>query len=130
MKKYIYYVAGAIIVFFAGFLSARHTTPVTTIVQEKEVVKENKDNKTVVKRVKTPDGTVTTEITKEDKTSTSSDKSNTQIVINEKYWKASITTNLNSTYGISLERRISGPFFVGGWINTNKEAGISVGIEF
>lgn len=45
--------------------------------------------------------------------------------------QAGLTTSLDGVkYGVRLERRIVGPVFLGGYATTNKEAGISLGLEF
>lgn len=45
--------------------------------------------------------------------------------------QAGLTTDMNGVkYGVRAERRIVGPMFLGGYITTNKEAGISLGMEF
>lgn len=131
MKKYTIYILLAVGIFLAGVFTGSKAVPPKTITVEKEVVKTQIDTKTVIKRVKTPDGTVTTEISKEDKSKIESDKSKKVEISNVKQWRASIYTTLKTDqYGIMLERRLIGPVFVGGWITTEKVGGISVGLEF
>lgn len=127
-KYYIIIAAG---IFLAGYLTSRYTSPERIVTVEKEVVKLQTDTKTVIKRVKSPDGTTTTEITKDHHTTKDSIKDKTFILNPDKLYRASLFTTTNfDKYGLVVERRIAGPLFVGGWVTTEKQVGLSVGIEF
>lgn len=141
MKKYLYYIISAVFVFLVGFFSARHTSPERIVTKEVEVVKTvvQKDTKTIIKKVKSPDGTVTTEIVKEDKSNINQNTSKNKetIVNNEKQWKATLFTSFEAiarpseaSYAASIERRIVGPIFVGVWGSTQGNGGVSVSVEF
>lgn len=135
MKKYTYYIIAAIVIFLVGIFVGSKSVPPEIVEKKVEVVKTvvQKDVKTVIKRVKTSDGTVTTEIVKEDKSNSQSDttKASETIVKNEKQWKASLFTTFDTnTYMAGIERRIIGPVFMGAWGSTKGNAGVSISIEF
>ncbi len=133
MKKNLKYLGLAALIFLLGFGAARHTTPVKIVTQTKQVVKTKKDVITVTKRVKLPDGTITTETRKEDRSTTDKNKEFNQIVENEKaQWRANVLYSLTKTnnYGASVERRILGPVFAGAYGFTDGNVGISVGLEW
>ena len=141
MRKYIYYILGALVIFFVGMFVGGKSVPPKTVTKEVEVVKTvvQKDTKTIIKKVKSPDGTVTTEIVKEDKSNINQNTSKNKetIVNNEKQWKATLFTSYEAivrpseaSYAASIERRIVGPVFVGVWGSTQGNGGVSVSVEF
>ena len=104
-----------------------------TVETEKEVVR--KDVVTVVKEVIRPDGTkettsTTTDKTKENKSATVTSKT----LASNYHISISATTNdiklQEIVYGVQVQKRIAGPLFLGLTVNTQKQAGISVGMEF
>lgn len=106
----------------------------TEIVEtEKEVIK--KDVVTVVKEIIRPDGskevvTTTTDKSKEKKSSSSTTKvlaSNYHVSLKAE------TGNIKFSelvYSVQVEKRIIGDLFIGASISTNKQVGLSLGIEF
>jgi len=129
-----------------GVAIGRFLTPEKVEVVKEEVVKEvevvKKDVVYVEKKITRPDGTVEEERRVEDRTETEKrrdqESRESKIVQNAKpQWKVSGLvgtkdwTNISSpVYGISVERRIAGPIFVGAWGTTGSNVGISVGLEF
>jgi hypothetical protein len=122
-----------------------------------ETKKENKDKKkrTVIIRITKPDGTIEerTEIVEEDnsiiaidtkekseeKKKTEKEKLKEKIVKNKKPdWMISALASSNMKdikslqpdYGISVQRRILGPVYLGAFGITNKQVGLSVGFQF
>jgi hypothetical protein len=137
-------IAGILLVLI-GYATGRYLQPAQIETQIKEVIKEvevvKKDTVTVVHEVKRPDGTVEIDTRTEDKSviTTQTDKKTEQqsIITNIKpQWKASglaavdFNNDRRLTYGISVERRLLGPVFVGVQGYDNKMIGISVGLEF
>ena len=97
------------------------------------------DVKTVTHEVKKPDGEVDTDITTIDSTvHTDTDTKTAQVVqlAPEKNWYVGATASItgvnfaNPAYGVQVNRRILGPIFLGGTVNTKGEFGISLGMEF
>lgn len=130
MKNYLKYAGLVIVVFLLGFGAARYTTPLKTVTVVKEVVKVKKDIVTTTRRVKLPDGTITTETRKEDRSTTDKNKELTQIVENEKaQWRASLLYAANGSYGGAVERRILGPVFAGVYV-LDKTAAVGVSFEW
>jgi len=125
------------------YLPPKIETKFEQIVKEVEVIK--KDIVYVTKKITTPDGTVIEETRTEDKTVVESEtnvvtKSETS-TDNRKQWKIGITAGASPSdlknkesilYGISIEKRYIGPFFVGGYYrpNSNNEIGVALSYEF
>jgi hypothetical protein len=133
IKMKINKLASVGLIFLLGFGVARYTLPVKTITVTKEVVKEKKDVVTVTKRVKLPDGTTTTERRTEDRTIRDTKKGSSTAVENEKaQWKASALLDLTrvDNYGVSVEKRLVGPVFVGAWGLQSGQVGLSLGMEW
>lgn len=105
-----------------------------TVEVEKEVVKNNVV--TVTKIVKEKDGTETTEITTVDKSTKKSEDSKVVSIAASKDWMISASAQtdfkegLKPVYGLQVQRRILGPFYLGATANTDKAIGVSVGFEF
>lgn len=99
----------------------------------KEVVKN--DVRTIIKTIENPNGTkeTTTEIIdKSVKQETS--KSNTTVAAKPQ-WMFSVGARKpydksDLYYDLQVQRRILGPFYLGGSISTEKTIGVSVGMEF
>lgn len=128
MKKIIYalsvgVVLGALVVWYAF---PRYKTEVQT-----KIITEYKTK--VVERIVTkPDGTTTIDRTTETSGSQVATQSTKESVSN---WSASIAvessfSRLEPVYEAGLSRRIVGPVFAGVYANTNKEAGVSLSVEF
>ncbi len=99
----------------------------------KEVVKT--DIKTIIKTVKAPDGTTETTTTIEDHSVKTGTDKRTSVEYRPKDWhvSGSVYSGLpltNPYYGVHIERRIFGPFYVGGLLSTKGDVGLSVGFEF
>ncbi len=100
--------------------------------KEKEVAIEDT---IIVKEEKRPDGTVVKEVTTTKKKETTTKGTSIKIVENKPDWKASALVGYNldksaMVYGASVDRRILGNIFVGAWGTTDKQVGLSVGMEF
>jgi len=129
-----------------GVAVGRYLAPGKVEVVKEEVIKEvevvKKDVVYVEKKITRPDGTIEEERRIEDKSETErrrdQESRESKIVQNAKpQWKVSGLvgtkdwTNISTpVYGISVERRIAGPIFVGAWGTTGSNVGISVGLEF
>lgn len=99
----------------------------------KEVVKT--DIKTVIKTVEKPDGSKETVTEIVDNTvSVGTSKLNTTIAAKPQ-WMISVGAHKpydksNAFYDLEIQRRILGPFYLGGRVSTDKTIGISIGMEF
>lgn len=98
----------------------------------KTEIKEVEKIVTVVHREKKPDGTIV-----EDETRTEDRKTNTDTVASKPAapppnWFVSVQYLPDSTpgYGVSVNRRILGPVFIGAGVNTRKELQVSLSVEF
>lgn len=134
-------VAVSAISFWAGWMLNPQEVRIETVEIEKEVIKEVKDVRIVKEVVQSPDGTITTKETTEDKTvtDTSKESESKRLELTKRsspQWKVRVTREIDFTkevnpeYGVGIERRILGPFFLGAWVTTQKQAGVSVGFEF
>jgi hypothetical protein len=135
-----------LILFALGAALGRYLAPEKVEVFKEEVIKEvevvKKDVVYVEKKITRPDGTIEEERRIEDKSETerSRDQASreSKIVQSAKpQWKVSglvetsyLKKNSSPVYGISVERRIAGPIFVGAWSTTGSNFGVSVGLEF
>lgn len=138
------YLLGIVIVLTIGYAFGRYVQPAkvetrtVTVNHEVEVVKH--DVVTVTKEVTTPDGTktVTTTVTDKTKEETHKDSSNETKTVTDyskPQWKANaFVSPSNATtghvYGVSFERRLIGPVFVGIYGNVDRSFGGTVGLEF
>lgn len=103
----------------------------------KEVV--HNDIQTVVKTIERPDGTKeTTETTVDHSTKQETSKSQT-IIAAKPQWMFDVGARANLehisdrdtiVYDLQVQRRVLGPFYVGGKISTDKSVGVSLGMEF
>lgn len=104
-----------------------------TVVKEVEVIK--RDVKVVERTITRPDGTTETEKTFEDKTSSEKKNENLSMVENLKpQWKVQGLVGLNDisrpTYGVGIERRVWANVFAGAYVNTERQFGLTVSMEF
>lgn len=99
----------------------------------KEVVKT--DVKTVIHTVTSPDGTTDTTTTIVDHTTRTETENKTSIQAKEINWQVSGSVQSNfrldpPAYGVQVQRRVLGPFFVGALLNTKGDVGLSLGVSF
>lgn len=104
-----------------------------TVEVEKEVVKNHII--TIVKNTKNSDGSETTETRTEDTSTKRSTDTKSTTVLASKDWVVSGSAqtkfdSLQPIYGVQVQRRILGPFYVGAMANTDHSAGLSIGFEF
>jgi len=100
----------------------------------KEVVRN--DVRTIVKEVVRPDGSkeIVTEVI--DKSTKKESSTSETIKAAQKQWLVSIGARAKLsdrdalTYELEAQRRILGPFYLGGKIGSDKSIGLSVGMEF
>lgn len=130
----------AIVVVITAVLSAVITKyyfpklQMQTVEVEKEVIKNN--IVTVTKVVKDKDGNETTETTVVDKSTTKNTDSKVVSIAASKDWMISASAQtdfkegLKPVYGLQVQRRILGPFYLGATANTDRAIGVSVGFEF
>jgi len=114
-----------------GVYLGRTYFPKTQVV-EKEVIK--KDIQTVVKEIVRADGTKETVTTIVDNSTESSSRT-VQAPALPKKWKVGATVDKSSilgtpVYGVQIDRRIIGPVFAGIKVNTDKQIGIGISVEF
>jgi len=137
-------VLSLISVALVGYAVGRYVQPnkVVKEVKEVEVEKVRTEYRTIVKTVSKPDGTKEVTETTENisvnenlnltESKTTIDNLKPQWKVGALVGKTSIESSL--TYGLQVERRILGPFFVGvlGTTNEQKDSlvGLSVSMEF
>lgn len=101
-----------------------------------EVIK--KDIRTITKIIERPDGTKETIIDETDKSTDKKTEKHTATTYQNKDWQIAGTAETDYTqlkeakldYGIHVQRRILGPFYLGAMVNTGKRVGVSLGMEF
>ena len=127
---------GAIVMLAVGFSIGRYTVP-TNLQENTSVEQEKKTEETViVKEEIKPDGTITKETTKTKKKEDSMKKEESVVIVNEKpNWKVALMTGYNfdkksTLYGITVDRRVLGNISVGVGATTDKQALLTVGMEF
>lgn len=100
----------------------------------KEVV--HNDIQTVIKTVVLPNGTKETTETIDDKSVIHETAKSEVIIASKPQWmfdvgaRAKLDEIQNPIYDIQVQRRIVGPFFLGGRVSTDKSVGVSIGMEF
>lgn len=104
-----------------------------TVEIEKEVIKT--DIRTVTRVIERPDGTKESVTEIVDRTTKRETTSKTATTFQRKDWVVSLggvaqVRHLDPVYVLQVNRRILGPFYVGGIITTDQQIGISVGLEF
>jgi hypothetical protein len=130
----------------AAVLSAgltRYYFPRVTVQTKVEVQKDvTQDNiKTIVQTMKLPSGEIDTTSTTIDNTVHTDTQTQTDTLPQlypdqTKNWYVGLTSSItginfaNPAYGVQVNRRILGPLFIGGTVNTHGEFGVSVGMEF
>lgn len=128
-----------------GYGSALLTQPEKVVTKTQEVIKtvtvEHTNQTTTKTVIKKPDGTTITQEKTEDthdlKTSENQRISIDKQVSNSKPdWMVSATAgfgydrSLDPVYGVSVQRRILGNIYMGAYGMTNKNVGLSVGLQF
>lgn len=126
----------AFILLAIGFGIGRYTVP-NNLQEISKTEKESKTEETIIVKEETkPDGTVVKETTKTKKKEDSSKKEDVLIVENKKPdWKASALVGYNFdkskvVYGAMVDRRVLGNIFVGVGATTDKQALLSLSMEF
>lgn len=103
----------------------------------KEVVRN--DVRTIIKEVTRPDGTKETITETTDKSVKKETSTSDTMIAAKKQWMFDVGARANLdnisnrdtfVYDLQVQRRILGPFFLGGRVSTDKSIGISVGMEF
>lgn len=132
----------SIVLALGGYAVGRYLQPPEVVTKEVEKIKEvevvKRDVKTIIKEVVRPDGskeTVTTidESTRENTRRQTDTAKEVTVAPAKPQWKAGATvkaslTNVLPVYGVQIERRILGPFYVGvqGWTDSTVAVGISM----
>lgn len=146
LKQNKYYIIGGIILLLLAYGYGRYMQPAEVITKTetlvKEIVKTQKEKRTIKKIITRPDGAkeeiyIDEEIDVAEKSKEEHKKSE-KIVINKKpQWKASALAIQKDgdefgkiTYGAIIERRIFGSLFIGVNANQDKDIGLSIGMEF
>lgn len=118
------------------FMTTRHYFPkveTKTIETTKEVV--HTDIRTVTRTITSPNGQTDTTTVTEDH-STKKDSSNkTSVAYKQPNWMVSGSIQSNyrldpPAYGVQVQRRILGPFYLGALLTTKHDVGLSLGFEF
>lgn len=117
-----------------GVVLCRIYYPVDSTIVEVYKEKSQNDVKTIIKEIIRPDGSkeIITDIT--DKSSTNKDKTSTKIIAKND-WHISASgsrtfTDSSMTYSLQVERRVIGDVFLGATVNTEKQVGLTVGIDW
>lgn len=117
-----------------GAIVAKTYFPEVKEVQtEKEIIKT--DVKVVTRVVERPDGTKETIIESTDKTVKREDKTSSKTNRKQPDYKANVIVKYSfedkkESYGALVETRLAGPLFLGVYGDTEKNVGVSVGLEF
>lgn len=140
--KLRYYFVSILVIAGLGYAFGRYVQPAKVEIKEVEIVKEveviKRDVKTIIREIERPDGTKEKETTIDDRTRETSKKDTlkdkeTIITSNPHQYYIEGTAKLNDfakpIYGVNAQRRMFGPIFGGLFINTDKEFGVSVGVE-
>ena len=137
-----YQIIGGILLLVIGFGLGKYTQPAKVITKTQVVTNDvvHDHIHTVVHTVVQPNGEKdTTTVVDNNSTEESSSQSSSSTVTtyNKPQWKAQVLAGLPLNgqplapiYGAGVERRIIGPISAGVWGNNNREAGLSVSLEF
>ncbi len=104
-----------------------------TVETTKEVIKT--DIKTVTRTITAPDGTTDTTTVTEDHSIKRDSSNKTALTNKQPNWMVSGAVLTDFTrqppyYGIQVQRRILGPFYIGALLTTKQDVGLSLGFEF
>lgn len=100
----------------------------------KEVIRN--DVRTIIKEVTRPDGTKETVTETTDKSVKKESSTSETIIAAKPQWMFGVGARIKPSdsqvvmYDLELQRRILGPFFLGGKLSTDKSVGVSVSMEF
>ena len=123
-----------LIVFAAGFLSAKRTVKPQIVTVEKQVVVQHDNIITHTVTVKAPNGQITTDTTTTDKSVTDTHTQETTKTADKQWLVAGFAgydfKNKNEVYGGEVQKKLVGPVAIGAWAMTNGSIGISIGVEF
>ncbi len=102
-------------------------------IEEKEVIK--KDIRTIIRERTNPDGSTEKETEIIDHSKEKRDKEFEQTITRKKDWYIAAGTSVNQkdltpVYNLQVNRRILGPFYLGGQVNTKREVSVQIGFEF
>lgn len=128
--KISYIVAGLVLALGIGYGVGRYQNTGKQIEEKKVVIKETE---TVVREIKGKDGTVIKEVITRD---TSKKESDNKVKIDKNKNKIGIfgkydLEDKTSKYGLHYERRIGdSPFYGGVLVDTEKNVGLSISMEF
>jgi hypothetical protein len=126
----------SVILVILSIVLTKHYWPsvrIETKIEEREVVRNR--IRTVIREVKKPDGTTETETETTDNSEHTRNRSESKSQKPPTAWHASLSARSElpfsqPEYVIQLERRILGPFFLGGGYATDKTVSLSLGMEF
>ena len=137
-----YQIIGAILLLAIGYGAGRYVQPAKVVTKTQTVTNDviHDHIHTVIHTVTQPNGTTdSTTVVDNNSTEESNTKSSSSTVTtyNKPQWKAQVLAGLPLNgqplapiYGAGVERRIIGPISAGVWGNNNREAGLSVSLEF
>jgi hypothetical protein len=125
-----------VVVFASGVFVTKNWWPniqTKTVEVAKEVV--HNDVRTIIKTVKLPSGETQTTTETIDHTQRTDTSSKTAQQTSQPNWLAGVSIatdfqHLQPLYGITVDRRLLGPLFVGATLNTAHEVGINLKLEF
>ena len=139
LKQYGYLALAGLVLFAVGYSIGRFATPpkIQEKIVEKTVEQKNDNIHTVTVVVDKPDGTKTTTVTQDDKSTTldTTKDTNTVSVTNLPDYtvKVGVGYSINApgpVYMLSVDRRIIGSITLGAWGVTDGSAGLAVGMSF
>lgn len=121
----------AAVIFLAGLAVGKYTLKPEVQIKEveKQVIVKNENTHVITKKL--PDGTVIKERTTIKNDTIATEKSS-EVVPVQKQWAAGAgyQFGLVPVYSLKIDRRIIGPIFVGAEVNTNRDVGVTVKMEF
>lgn len=129
-------IIGGLILFGLGIGVGKYLVPNKVTESTSTETDTKKETSTTIKEETRPDGTKIKETTTVTKKEDNSKKETSKVIDNVKpSWKAGALAGYNfdtvkPVYGIVIEKRVLANIFVGAWGTTDKQAGVSVTLEF
>lgn len=136
MKNLKVYLIAGLVILAVGFSIGRYVVPDKSL-ETKSTEHDVKREETVTTREEIrADGTRITETIKSNKNEESKKKESSKLVENSRpNWKVNALAGYNIdksnyVYGVAVDRRVLGNISVGAWGTTDKQVGLSLGLEF
>jgi hypothetical protein len=129
--NYKHIVALTLTVAVLGYATGRYLQPAEIQIKEREVIK--RDVVIVERKITKPDGTIVEEKTTSDKSKIENEKQSKTTNRANYLISANVSTDFKTEhpmYAVSISKRFVGPLFVGATVNTKKELGLLLTLEF